>query len=712
MRRTRTPRGRGSFRLSLQRLAVATQYPPFRWCYRLLYALAIALCTRRLRRIPGVRAIYLRRGLASGRPVYGLSDIDLMVMVEGDLTGKAAARVRHQYDLLRRVIPMLPEPGELGLYNREHFQLLYRRSAFYRGRFDQGRRTWRRLWGEEVFGDLPPPRGDARDTAWQELRPAWNCLALELTADPSTHADGSARPSSARRYVAYKAIAEAARACLVAQGEDAALSRDDAVVRAAERFPELAAHLAGVRRLRAKLSRPDLPDPDALMHTFLALAGKTLASTPDAAAGTRRLRILAPPSDDLLLAQEELSRLERACAELPGIDHIVLLPRLSFDAVPTLDLDPIARVGATTDAFDVVLLGRALPPVAELQRLNHQLATLPPLLRPYFCDGQIVVATRPGRGQILMDRRQAPEVFAALDAARPLRGRLEIAGAVVVDRTFAEGEPFGLRARMLLDLFAKSEAFQLPASGFLALFWEASRAFVLARRSDDEECEVPVTSAQIVEALARHTPAQADALRLLHAEYRKAACGVPAEAERYLAWAGRYALLLREHLRTPDGVTVQLPENPRTCLAISVNIITRNRAAQLGRLLASLVEQDRAPDQVVVVDNASTDGTGAVASSFAGRLPLTLVREERVGIPFARNTALEHSTGSIVALIDDDCVADRRWLAEIEKPFVRDPHVGAVGGLVTPLVARRGLVARFYEERMGAPPGAEAGARP
>jgi hypothetical protein len=697
----------------LQRLAVATQYPPFLWCYRLIYALAISLCTRRLRRIPGVRAIYLRRGLASGRPVYGLSDIDLMVMVEGELTGKMAARVRHQYDLLRRVIPMLPEPGELGLYNREYFQLLYRHSAFYRGRFDEGRRTWRRLWGEDVFADLPPRRDDARDTAWQELRPAWNCLALELTADPSAHADGSARPSSARRYVAYKAIAEAARACLVAQGEDAALSRDDAVVRAAERFPELAAPLAGVRRLRAKLSQPGLPDPDALVQTFLSLAGKTLASSPDAGARTRRLRILAPAqSEEMLLAPEELSRLESACAELPGIDRIVLLPRLSFDAVPTLDLDPVALVGATTDAFDVVLIGRSWPRVAELQRLNHLLATLPPLLRPYFCDGQLAVALRPGRGRVLMDRRQAPEVFAALDTARPGRGRLEVAGPVVVDRPFADDDPFGLRARMLLDLFARSEAFQLPVAGFFALFFEAARAFVLAQRIGDDVCEVPVTSAQILDALLGHTPAQADALRLLHAEYLREARGAPSEAERYLVWAGRYALLLRERLQTPDRATVQLPETPRTSLTISVNIITRNRAAQLGRVLQSLVEQERAPDQVVVVDNASTDGTAAVANSFAGRLPLTLVREERVGIPFARNTALAHSTGGIVALIDDDCVADRRWLAEIEKPFLRDPYVGAVGGLVAPLVERRGLVARFYEERMGAPLGAEAGARP
>jgi cellulose synthase/poly-beta-1,6-N-acetylglucosamine synthase-like glycosyltransferase len=92
-----------------------------------------------------------------------------------------------------------------------------------------------------------------------------------------------------------------------------------------------------------------------------------------------------------------------------------------------------------------------------------------------------------------------------------------------------------------------------------------------------------------------------------------------------------------------------------------------------------------------------------VANSFAGRLNMTMIREERVGIPIARNTALGHSRGDIIALLDDDCVADRRWLAEIELPFLRDPHIAAVGGRITPVGDRCGLVARFYDDRMRGP---------
>jgi glycosyltransferase involved in cell wall biosynthesis len=138
----------------------------------------------------------------------------------------------------------------------------------------------------------------------------------------------------------------------------------------------------------------------------------------------------------------------------------------------------------------------------------------------------------------------------------------------------------------------------------------------------------------------------------------------------------------------------------RTELTISVAIVTRNRGQLLGAALQSLEKQERPPDQVVVVDNASTDETPAMVNAFASRMNLILVREQTVGIPFARNTALKHCTGDIVALLDDDCVAEPGWLKELEIPFLKDPHIGAVGGSVLPLEGQGELVARFYGSRM------------
>ena len=134
--------------------------------------------------------------------------------------------------------------------------------------------------------------------------------------------------------------------------------------------------------------------------------------------------------------------------------------------------------------------------------------------------------------------------------------------------------------------------------------------------------------------------------------------------------------------------------------SVSVVIATRNRAEMLGRALESLVRQQRPPDEVVVIDNGSTDSTAAMALSFQDQLNLKLVREDRIGIPHARNAGLRHASGDILAFIDDDCEAEPAWLAEIEKPFLKDPHVGAVGGNLIPAEGQPELVARFYRSRM------------
>jgi hypothetical protein len=211
---------------------------------------------------------------------------------------------------------------------------------------------------------------------------------------------------------------------------------------------------------------------------------------------------------------------------------------------------------------------------------------------------------------------------------------------------------------------------------------------------------VPVSIEQVVESLRALTPEMVPALTQIHHEYLNVANDEAGELLRSMHWAGQYAVHL-ETLLFPsgEGAPGSLPPL-RTELTISVMIVTRNRESLLDLALKSLVNQERPPDQVVVVDNASSDGTFQLARSFARQLPLTLVREETVGIPFARNTGLRHCTGDLVAVMDDDCVAGERWLQELELPFLKDPHIGAVGGSILPLESQSGLVPRFYSSRM------------
>ena len=135
-------------------------------------------------------------------------------------------------------------------------------------------------------------------------------------------------------------------------------------------------------------------------------------------------------------------------------------------------------------------------------------------------------------------------------------------------------------------------------------------------------------------------------------------------------------------------------------LSISVIIATLNRADSLEEALASLVRQVRQPDEVVVVDNGSTDNTKEIALSFRDRLNIKYVYEGQRGIPYARNAGVRNATKDVVAFIDDDCIAHKNWLKHLEIPFIKDPHVGVVGGEVCHLKTGEGIVDEFHTRNM------------
>ena len=80
------------------------------------------------------------------------------------------------------------------------------------------------------------------------------------------------------------------------------------------------------------------------------------------------------------------------------------------------------------------------------------------------------------------------------------------------------------------------------------------------------------------------------------------------------------------------------------------------------------------------MDNASRDGRTREVARGAGAIYL---REERVGLDFARNTGARLATSEIVAYTDDDVLLHRRWLERLGASF-GDRKIAAVTGLVLP----------------------------
>ncbi|MDQ4142413.1 MAG: glycosyltransferase [Actinomycetota bacterium] len=90
--------------------------------------------------------------------------------------------------------------------------------------------------------------------------------------------------------------------------------------------------------------------------------------------------------------------------------------------------------------------------------------------------------------------------------------------------------------------------------------------------------------------------------------------------------------------------------------SVSVVIPTRNRRSLLGRALRSVLAQQGIEQEVIVVDDGSTDGTADYVDSLADRRVALVRHEESLGVTAARNAGIAAASAHWVAFIDDDDV--------------------------------------------------------
>jgi glycosyltransferase involved in cell wall biosynthesis len=138
---------------------------------------------------------------------------------------------------------------------------------------------------------------------------------------------------------------------------------------------------------------------------------------------------------------------------------------------------------------------------------------------------------------------------------------------------------------------------------------------------------------------------------------------------------------------------------------ISVIIPCRDTARYLGAAIESVLAQSPVPDEVLVVDDGSTDGSADIAERFGA--PVRCDRQPHRGISLTRNRGLALATGDLIAFLDADDLWTPDSLAVRLACLTSDAAAGIATGLVEQFVSPE--LPDETQRTLLCPPGTQSG---
>jgi cellulose synthase/poly-beta-1,6-N-acetylglucosamine synthase-like glycosyltransferase len=122
-----------------------------------------------------------------------------------------------------------------------------------------------------------------------------------------------------------------------------------------------------------------------------------------------------------------------------------------------------------------------------------------------------------------------------------------------------------------------------------------------------------------------------------------------------------------------------VPSTPRPSVSVVIPTHSEKRWSSLVRTIASALEQDYRPAEVVVVVDHNEAMLRRVQNEIAG--VTVLANDYARGASGNRNTGAFHTSTELIAFLDDDTAACDGWLANMVAPFSDSTVVGTGGGI-------------------------------
>jgi len=663
-------------------ISLRLQIIPFIWLLSLIYHIAVRAAVLATKRVPGVVAIYLTGSMARGRAIPGLSDIDFKVFVEGARNPAPFRAIRDRFALLRRFFPMLGPPDEKGIYFLEDFESDYRHYPLLRFLFDEGAYGHRLLWGDAIMGNLPVKRLLGTDS---HLPFIWKFK--DWMEKVVTLINSSALSPIQERYLLYKAVSDVCAIYLrLISPEEATDSREDCLQR-------MKAHVAPpdgslIRQLlseRRSYFKKAVADREDIFSVFRHIMERCLGLIEN-----NRPKPVAPPESipESIERRGSKSTADAIASLCPAGTKVTPLPWQNIPLSPLdcsyfgaplylvkpprpLRLEEILRI---RDWYRSELVAEAAIMIRDNDRYLY--SPYSDLLDHWFS---------PRLGDDLMFSF-AETLHASTGSSKQLE---EVMGR------------FRAYHYQIGGMVESDDIYRIDRIQYLKLLFSTVRAMALCRSLERGETRVFHSPADVISFLQNESPIDDGFLRHLREEYD----AVVERGEDFDEALLKKSKLLIEKLSRLDWEKHGLESlasinqvSDLESLSISVIVITRSRCRQLKRCLDSLARLVRQPDELIVVDNGSTDDTREMVLAYEAPFPVRYVCESREGIAFARNSGVRQSVGDICAFTDDDAVVEPDWLAAVESAFLRDPTIGIVGGRIENLPCdRKDAVYRYFE---------------
>jgi len=112
-------------------------------------------------------------------------------------------------------------------------------------------------------------------------------------------------------------------------------------------------------------------------------------------------------------------------------------------------------------------------------------------------------------------------------------------------------------------------------------------------------------------------------------------------------------------------------------ITLTLVIPAYNEERYLGACLDSVAKQTLMPNEVIVVDNNSTDNTVKIAKSYKF---VKLLHEKNQGIVFARDKGFNAAKSDLIGRIDSDTILEENWVEKAAEYFNKNLNISAVTG--------------------------------